>query len=194
MRAPPRRMLIASGSAAAMGIAVATAWLWSSGAESRTAWALRIDRQKIGSADDAVSVPSPNVIPDLLRPKYSPAHRAEFRVTSSQPVAIFVLATGVQIRTDSGWQPFSEEPRNEIWRLKPGIAREVSVERPLAETGQEWRAYVRYGTEMRGPPLLKVQLREAWAIRSFANWTGKAWGGGRFSGQNELFSEGFLSN
>jgi len=37
--------------------------------------------------------------------------------------------------------------------------------------------------------LLKAQLREAWKIKSFSNWTGKAWGGGRYSGSYELFSE-----
>jgi len=112
-------------------------------------------------------------------------------VTSSQPIAIFVFATGVQIRTASGWQPFSEEPRNEIWRLKPGIPREMFVERPQRETEEIWRAYVRYGTEMQGLPLWQAQLREAWKIRSFANWTGKAWGGGRFNGGNEFLSEEF---
>jgi len=82
----------------------------------------------------------------------------------------------------------SEEYRGEIWRLKSGVAREVCVERPQACI---WRAYVRYGTEMKGASLMKAQLREAWKIRSFSNWTGKAWGGGRWSGAYELFSDEF---
>src|SRR5262245_48812129 len=64
--------------------------------------------------------PPTNVIPDFFQLKYPPAQRAEFLVSSSMPVAIFVLATGVQLRTDSGWRLYSEEPRNDIWRLKPG--------------------------------------------------------------------------
>jgi len=123
--------------------------------------------------------------------KYSPAQRAQFHVIASQPIAIFVLSTGVQIRTESGWEPFSDEPRNEIWRLKPGMAREVFFERPQIEARQIWRVYVRYGTEMRGPELWKWQLREAWQIRSFTNWTGRAWGGGRFGGNHEFFSGEF---
>ena len=51
--------------------------------------------------------------------------------------------------------------------------------------------YLRYGTEMKGVPLIKAQLREAWLNRSLSNWTGKAWGGGRWSGANELFSDEF---
>jgi hypothetical protein len=96
------------------------------------------------------------------------------------------LATGVQFRTPSGWKSEAEEYRGEIWRLKAGIPREVCVERSRSET---WRAYVRYGTEMKGPSLLRAQLREAWILRSFSNWTGKPWGGGRWSGSYEVFSE-----
>jgi len=83
---------------------------------------------------------------------------------------------------------FSEEYRGEIWRLKSGVAREVCVERPEAAM---WRAYLRYGTEMKGAPLIKAQLREAWLKRSLSNWTGKAWSGGRWSGAHELFSDQF---
>jgi len=86
---------------------------------------------------------------------------------------------------------FPEEQRNEIWRLKPGIARELFVERPEKAAEETWRVYVQYGAEMHGPPLWKAQLREAWRIRSFTNWTGKGWGGGRFSGRNEFLSDEF---
>jgi len=191
MRTLSLRTWIAAGSVAVIGITVVTALLWPSGVQSQTSKTLRIDRQKIGDAGSGIAVPSTNVVPDFFRLKYGPAHTAEFHVTSSQPMAIFVRATGVQIRTDSGWQPSSEEPRNEIWRLKPGITREMFVERPPREAGQIWRAYVLYGTEMKGPRLLKAQLREAWLIRGFANWTGQPWGGGHFSGKNEWFSEEF---
>ena len=166
--------------------------LRSSGARSQSPNPLRIDRQKSGDAGSEAAAPATNVISDFYNRKYSMAQRAKFHVTTSQPIAIGVFATGVQIRTDSGWEPFSEEPRNETWRLKPGLAREMYVERPQRETGLPWRAYVRYGTEMRGPQLWKWQLREAWQIRSFSNWTGQAWGGGRFKNDgNEFFTEEF---
>jgi hypothetical protein len=180
MRMMSRLTWITSGSVAVIGIVVATALLRSSGVQTQTPKTLRIDRQKIGGAGKGIADSSTNVVADFFRLKYHPEQRAEFHVTSSQPVAIFVRATGVQIRTDSGWQSFSEEPRNEIWRLNPGIARECFVERPQSQAEQIWRAYIRYGTEMKGPPLWEAQLREAWLIRSFTNWTGQAWGGGRF--------------
>jgi len=122
MRTHSRRTLIVAGSVAVIGIAVATSFIWSSDGGSLTAKALRIDRQELEGAGDGVSVPFTNVVADFFRLKYSDAQRAELNVTSSQAIAIFVRATGVQIRTASGWQPFSEEQRNEIWRLKPGIA------------------------------------------------------------------------
>lgn len=172
-------------------MAVVATVLWSCGNEPQTKEPLSLDRQGIGGAGKGFTVPATNVIPDFFRIKYDPAKRAEFHVTSSQPVAIFVVTTGVQIRTDSEWEPFSEETRHEIWRLKPGTAREIFVGRPQKEVKETWRAYVRYGTEMKGPPLWKAQLREAWLMRSFTNWTGKAWGGGRFNGRHEFYSEEF---
>jgi hypothetical protein len=166
--------------------------LWSSGARSQSPNPLRIDRLKSGDAGSEAAAPATNVISDFYDRKYSPAQRAKFHVTASQPMAIGVLATGVQVRTDSGWEPFSEEPRNETWRLKPGLAREMFIERPQRATGLPWRAYVRYGTEMKGPQLWKWQLRGAWQIRSFSNRAGQAWGGGRFKNDgNELFTEEF---
>lgn len=176
----------------AVGLLVVTALLWASLAQSPTPNPLRIDRQKLEADGSGVAPPSTNVISDFYDRKYSPAQRAKFHVTASQPMAIGVFATGVQIRTDSGWEPFSEEPRNETWRLRSGLAREMFVERPQRATGLPWRAYVRYGTEMKGPQLWKWQLREAWQIRSFSNWTGQAWGGGRFKNEGkELFTEEF---
>jgi hypothetical protein len=181
-----------TGLVIAVGAAVVTVpWLLKGGKEPSAATTLMLSRQKSGALDHAVSVSATNILPDFFQRKYSPTQRAQFHVSSSKPAAVFVSATGVQIRTDSGWQPFSEEPRNEIWRLKPGTAQDVFVEIPEKQTEEIWRAYIRYGTEMHGPRLLRAQVREAWIIRSFRNWTGKAWGGGRFSGQYELFSEEF---
>jgi len=129
---------------------------------------------------------STNVVLDDLRQKYSSTRRVEFHVTCSKDTSIFLLASGVQILTPTGWQVLAEEYRGEIWRLKFGVVREVCVERPEAAT---WRAFLRYGTEMKGVPLIKAQLREARLSRSLSNWTGKAWGGGRWSGAHELFSK-----
>lgn len=42
---------------------------------------------------------------------------------------------------------------------------------------------------MHGLPLLKARLREAWLTKGFSNWTGKPWGGGRWSGAYEIYSE-----
>lgn len=126
------------------------------------------------------------VVPDNLRRKFDPRTRTGFRVTSPRDASIFVLATGVKVLRPTGWKVLAEEQRGEIWRLKSGVPREVCVEQPPDET---WKAYVRYGTEIEGLPLLRSQLREAWTIRSLSNWTGKAWGGGRFRGEHELASE-----
>lgn len=92
----------------------------------------------------------------------------------------------MQLLTPSGWQTESEDQRNEIWRLEAGRPVEACVERTAAGT---WPSFVRYGVELRGAPLLKAQVREAWILRSLSNWTGQAWGGGRFHGSVELFSE-----
>lgn len=177
--------------AATTGLTLAAAFLFSSDDRSPTGSALRIDRQQLGNPGTSDVAVSTNVLPDFFRQKHSPAQRAEFRVTCSEPIAVAVWATGVQVHTEAGWVAFSEEPRNETWRLTPGMARELFVERPPPGSRQMWRVCVRYGTEMSGPPLLKAQLWEAWKIRSFSNWTGKAWGGGRFSGSYDLISKDF---
>ncbi|MGI8964512.1 MAG: hypothetical protein ACR2H1_00300 [Limisphaerales bacterium] len=187
-----RRSWIMIGSVAVIGLAIAVVLFLPSGDKPQTPMALRMERQKSGDTGNKAATPSSNIVLDFFSTKYSLSHRAEFHVTSSQPSAIFVVATGVEISTDSGWEPFSEEPRNEIWRLTNGVKREMYVERPERESKQKWRAYIRYGTEMKGPPLLATQLREAWRIRSISNWTGKPWGGGHFNGAHEIFSEEFL--
>jgi len=175
-----------SRSIALVGLAIGVPFLLLPGDRPQAPPPLRIDRARMYDGGLRGGAPRPNVVPDDLRQKYSPTRRVEFHVASSKDTSIFLLATGVQILTPSGWQMLSEEYRGEIWRLKSGVAREVCVERPEAAT---WRAFLRYGAEMKGVPLIKAQSREAWLNRSLSNWTGKAWGGGRWSGANELFSD-----
>jgi hypothetical protein len=146
---------------------------------------------RISRADAARPAGSVAPVPDGLRQMY-PDPRGWFHLESRRGASIAVLATGVQILTDSGWetQPTSLDHRGEIWRLRSGIPREFCVEHPhWGRWGGTWRAYVRYAGEMKGPRLWYWQLRGAWADRSFTNWTGKAWGGGRFAGDHQLVSE-----
>ena len=170
-----------------LGMGLGLVWLMSR--ESPRTPILVLNREGQAEAHaprQPVTADSSKVVLDDLRRKYDPRKRVEFRVSSTQDSSIFVWATGVQFRTALGWKSEAEEYRGEIWRLKAGIPREVCVERSPSET---WRAFVRYGTEMKGPSLLRAQLREAWILRSFSNWTGKPWGGGRWSGSYEIFSE-----
>jgi hypothetical protein len=148
-------------------------------------------RQQMGAVEQTLSGSPTNILPDFFQRKYPPGQRAQFHVSSSKPAAVFVLATGVQVLRQSEWQPYSEEPRNEIWRLQPGTAQDLYVEIPTKQTEDIWRAYIRYSREIHGLPLFKVQAREAWKTRTLTNWTGKAWGGGRFGGRYELFTKGF---
>lgn len=189
MRTPSRFKVTVIGLVIAMGATAAIAWVLAGADGGSTPTELSMIRQHMGAAVQADSVVPTNLIADFFQSKYPPAQRAEFHVSSRRSISVFVLATGVEVRTDSGWQPFSEEPRNEIWRLKPGSAQDVFVQIPQTETEQIWRAYVCYATEMHGPSLFKAQIREAWKIRSLTNWTGRAWGGGRFSGRYQLLSE-----
>jgi hypothetical protein len=183
-----RRILLTTLAAIIWGAGLGVAWLL--GGKPPPQQALALIRE--GPADAPLGLrpgsatERSKVVPDDLRDKYDPRRRVAFQVTSTQDTSIFVWATGVQARTPSGWKSEAEEYRGEIWRLKAGVPREVCVESPPSYA---WRAYVRYGTGMKGPALLRAQLREAWIIRSFTNWTGKAWGGGRWSGSYELWSE-----
>lgn len=186
-----RKIFIAGLVIAVGGAVVAVAWLSAAENDSSISTSLILKRQLPGAVDQTGSDSATVILPDFYQLKYSPDQRAGFHVSSSRSVAVFVFSTGVQVRTESGWQVYSEEPRNEIWRLTPGTAQDLFVEIPEKQAGEVWRAYVRYGTEMHGLRLFGAQVREAWRIRSFRNWTGKAWGGGRFSGQDELFSETF---
>jgi hypothetical protein len=181
-----RGRLIVGGWVAFVGLVVGMQLLRLSKDPSPSPQLLRLDRGRMADKDRADAVQPTDLVLDDIRQKFAPTRRVEFQVDTSRDTSVFVLATGVQIRTPSGWQTVSKEYRGEIWRLKSGVAREVCVERPEADV---WRAYVRYGAEMKGASLLGAQLKEAWKIRSFSNWTGKAWGGGRWSGSYELFSD-----
>lgn len=128
-------------------------------------------------------------VPDDLRRKHDPRVRVSFWLSCTQDVAIFVSATGVQVPTGYAWRTEMEDLRGSIWRLKAGIPQEVCVPRPESPA---WRTFIRCGVEMKGWRLLKAQLREAWILRSFSQWSGKAWGGGRWSGEYEILSPEIL--
>jgi hypothetical protein len=127
------------------------------------------------------------VVPDDLCLKFYPPTRLDFHVSSRPECAIYVQASGVQTSSPAGWKTAQEEYRGEIWRLKADNAHELCVEQPPPG---KWRVFLRYGTEIEGFGLLKLQLLGVWKSRSFSNWSGKAWGGGRFGGQYELYLEG----
>lgn len=189
MKTLSRRRLIRSTAVGLLTLGAGLSLVWVPHGEPPRTPLLVLSREDQISAHTPERQLPPNrssVVPDDLRQKYDPRSRVEFRVSSTQDVSIFVWATGVQVQTQSRWKTEAQEYRGEIWRLKAGTQKEVCVERPQSET---WRTYVRYGTETKGLPLLKAQMREAWLLRSFSNWTGKAWGGGRWSGSYELFSE-----
>ncbi len=173
------------GSVVVIGLAIAISLLLLPGNKPPPPPRLHVTRAGVRDGGLVVAMPGTNVIPDDLRQKYAPPRRAEFRVSCDKETSIFLLATGVQVATSSGWQTTSEDYRGEICRLRTGVEREICVERPDAET---WRAYIRYGTEMKGLRLVRAQVKEAWLGGSLSNWTGKAWGGGRWSGSYELFS------
>src|SRR5262245_60580697 len=137
------RRWILGGSAILIGLAIGVSSLRLSSDKSQTAQILRLDRASVSNNNSAVAASPTNLVPDDIRQKCDPMRRVEFHVACSRNTSIFVLATGVQVRTSSGWRTFSEEYRGEIWRLKLGLAREVCVERP---PGGTWRAYIRYGT------------------------------------------------
>ena len=186
MQTSTRRNLIRNGALALTASAISVVFLWLSAGQSKAPEVLRFAPVRASDGRLGVDAARSNIVYDDLRQKYDSAHRAQFHVTCTKDTSIFVLETGVQVHTPSGWQTFFDDYRGEIWRLKSGMAREVCVERPQAEM---WRAYIRYGTEMRGTSLFKAQLREAWLTRSLSNWNGKAWGGGRWGGTYELFSD-----
>ncbi len=132
---------------------------------------------------------APRVILDDHRPMMDPSNIIHFRLTSRQDTTISVSFTGSQLKTPSGWEPASEEHRLETWRLTAGVPREICVERP--PTLGRWRAYVQYSKQLKGFALLKANLEEAWRYRSFTNWNGKSWGGGRWAGSYEIYSREF---
>ena len=173
--------------AAILGVVACGWWLGSRPARPRAAFEFhRVSTTNLHNPVLGNVTPDRSPVPDDLRGKYASVQRGEFHLVSSEDTAILVLATGVQVLTSSGWKTQTEDYRGEIWRLKAGQPKEVCVERPGNTT---WRAFLRYGFEMHGVPVLKAQVREAWVLKSFSNWTGQAWGGGRFHGNEELFSE-----
>ena len=185
------RKLLLVGLAIILSTWVLGSWFWLAKAPASSGAPLTISRQAQGQAAPAGSLSATNLLPDFFQQKYPPEERAQFHVSSQKPAAVFVLATGVQVRTEAGWQPYSEEPRNEIWRLRPGTAKDLYVQVPEKAKEETCRVYIRYAGQMHGARLFQTQAREAWQIRSLTNWTGQAWGGGRFSGRYECFSEEF---
>jgi len=126
-----------------IGLVMGLGLVWLMSGESPRTPVLVLDRE--GQTDahvprQAVTADSSEVVLDDLRRKYDPRTRVEFRASCTQDTSIFVLATGVQVRTPSGWKTEAEEYRGETWRLNAGIPREVCVERSPSVT---WRAYVR---------------------------------------------------
>jgi hypothetical protein len=126
------------------------------------------------------------VHPDYLRRKFRPDLTATYWLQAPTNKAIALWVTGVEVHTDKGWVSYSEEDRHETVRLSAGVAQEICVEFP--DYG-EWRAYIRYAPELPWWPSFKAKLHEAYLTRSFANWSGRAWGGGRFGGSITQFSE-----
>jgi hypothetical protein len=109
-----------------------------------------------------------------------------FQLSCPEACSLFLTTATVEVPQSHGWRPAATYGRNEIVRLKPNIPHEICVDPPRSD---DWRVSIAYGTEMHGLRFLQAQLREAWIIKSFSNWTGRAWGGGRFSGNWTSASE-----
>ena len=110
-----------------------------------------------------------------------------FHLSSPVSCAIFFRQAEVQVPWANGWTTVTAYPRYEVIRLQPNVPYEFCVDSPR---DGNWRILIRFGTEMKGIPLLRAQMREAWNLKSLSNWTGKAWGGGRFIGEFEMGFEG----
>src|SRR5678816_966811 len=155
-----RRIRSASKLICLVGLGIVLGVLCLPGSGTQTAQILTMNRADQSAAYSTTAqgptTAASTVVLDALRLSFDPRKRVEFLVTGTRNTSIFVLATGVQVRTPSGWKTEAEQSRGEIWRLKAGVSREVCVDRPTSET---WRAYVRYGTEMKGLSLLRAQLR-----------------------------------
>jgi hypothetical protein len=111
---------------------------------------------------------------------------ASFQLSCAKPCSIFLATATVEVPQRWAWRPETTYGRGEIVRLKANIPYEICVEPPRSG---DWRVSISYGTEMHGSRLLLAQMREAWKIKSFSNWTGRPWGGGHFSGSWTLASE-----
>lgn len=167
--------------AACVGVAIALNWFFAPAPPSGDPFRILRGNAPPGSHPARVTR-------DPLRSLYADPG-GWFFLSSSNRSSLFVLATGVQILTDSGWRtvPSKLDHRGQIWRLAPGELQEFCVERP--QFGATWRPYIRYGREMTGARLLYWRLRSAWTSRSISSWTGTAWGGGCYSGDHELVGE-----
>lgn len=116
----------------------------------------------------------------------NPFGPAAFRLLATKDCSIFVRRIHVQVQINSGWTNVYAGYVGEARRLRAGSHAEVYAEWP---EGKTWRAGIDFGTELKGLSLLRAQIREAWLIHSFSNWTGKPWGGGRWGGDYKLFSD-----
>lgn len=150
-------------------MALAALVAWSAGQKSRSV-VLRIN------------------LPDTLmrQSDWHPQDPVNFQVSASDKTSIFVLTTGIQVKKERGWETQNEIWCGEIWRLETGKTQTLGLKPP--QSG-EWRAFLKYGSEVNGPQKLAWQMREALKLHSFSNWTGKAWGGGRYRGTFQLFSQ-----
>src|SRR5262245_41068714 len=122
------RFILAALAMIFLGISLGLIWL--ARPEPQLQPTLVLTRQPQAAAPNsshAVAVEPMDIITDDLRAKFDPQRTVAFHVTSTHDTSIFVVATGTQILTDSGWQTETEEHRGEIWRLKAGVAREVCV-------------------------------------------------------------------
>ncbi len=131
-----------------------------------------------------VFVGKPTQIDPYNRHPYAP-NMVAFNLITSNDCSIAVWETGTQWQTENGWETVHEEHRFETWQLTNGIPLQFTVEPP---NDGPWRVFIHYGTEMKGLPLLRAQLREAWKLRSFTNWNGNPWVGGRWTGSTRIFS------
>ncbi len=182
-----RRRWLRRGALASTFLVVAVVLLLSSVRPPEAVQTLHFDFVPTSGWNKGTNAAGPQLVQDNFRPKYSnPGSGARFHVTCDHDTSILVWESGVQVRTGANWETQMQDYRGEIWHLKAGVAREVCLERPYSS---DWRAYLRYSSEIKGLALLKVQLREAWRFKSFTNWNGKSWGGGRYYGTFKLLSD-----
>jgi len=131
------------------------------------------------------------MVADVYEMKYGPDQQGLFSITSEEPVAWFVQSTGVQVYRGNAWIDYSEEPRNEIWRLDRQTVQQLYVEKPPDFHEEIWRVVIKYAPELHGFPLWEARMQEAWRTRSLTHWTERAWGGGRFGGNERVITPAY---